>query len=257
MAYKMKTNIANRKNYGSTRSLSKIKYIVIHYTAGDGDTDENNTKYFANNDDIQASAHYFVDNDSITQSVPDNYVAWSVGGSRYSNYKTTGGAKFYNKCTNANSISIEICDAKKDGKIYPLQATIDNAIAFTKELMKKYNIPASNVIRHFDVNGKSCPAYWCGSDAKDKKWKDEFWNKLTEEKKTEKPKTSAYYPKYTGNSYGVDTVLKAIGVPEKYRGSWKNRKPLAEANGIKNYKGSVTSNIKIINLAKQGKLKRV
>ena len=43
---KLKTNLANRNNYGAKRSTSKIKYIVIHYTANDGDTDEGNGNYF-------------------------------------------------------------------------------------------------------------------------------------------------------------------------------------------------------------------
>lgn len=63
-----------------------------------------------------------------------------------------------------------------------------------------------------------------------------------------------YYPKYTGNSYGIDTVFKAIGVPACYRGSYKDRKPVAKANGISSYSGSATQNVKLINLAKQGKL---
>lgn len=176
MAYIMKTNIAHRYNYGLKRSTSKIKYIVIHYTANNGDSDEANAKYFKSLRYV--SAHYFVDDDSVTQSVPDNYVAYSVGDSRYSNYKTTGGAKYYGKCTNANSISIEICDCVKDGKIYPNQATINNAIELTKKLMKKYNIPKEHVIRHFDVSGKGCPAYWCCTASKNEKWKTEFWNKL-------------------------------------------------------------------------------
>ena len=45
-------------------------------------------------------------------------------------------------------------------------------------LMAKYNVPADRVIRHCDVNGKPCPAYWCGTAEKDAKWKSEFWNKL-------------------------------------------------------------------------------
>lgn len=178
MAYTMKTNLANKNNYGSKRDTKDIKYIVIHYTGNDGDTDENNGKYFHNNI-VKASAHYFIDDDSITQSVPDNYVAWSVGGSKYSNADKLGGGKFYGKCTNANSISIELCDDVKNGVVYPSAGTIANAIAFTKTLMKKYNVPASNVIRHADVNGKSCPAYWYGTTAKDNKWKTEFHNKLT------------------------------------------------------------------------------
>ena len=95
MAYVLKTNLANKGNYGSVRSTSQIKYIVIHYTSNDGDTDENNGTYFKNND-VDSSAHYFVDSDSVTQSVPDNYVAWSVGGSKYSNCSSTGGGKYYN-----------------------------------------------------------------------------------------------------------------------------------------------------------------
>lgn len=178
MAYKLKKKLANKKNYGGRRKISAIEYIAIHFTANDGDTDEGNGNYFHNNI-VKASAHYFVDSDSVAQSVPDDYIAYSVGGSKYSNCKTTGGGKFYGKCANSNSISIELCDDKKDKKIYPTAATIQNAIELTKDLMKKYGVPAKNVIRHFDVNGKSCPAYWCGSDEKNKKWKSEFWDKLS------------------------------------------------------------------------------
>lgn len=69
--------------------------------------------------------------------------------------------------------------------------------------------------------------------------------------------TSAYYKKYTGKSGVVDTVFKEIGVPEKYRGTWAKRKPVATANSIKNYTGSATQNTKLISLAKSGKLKKV
>lgn len=178
MAYTMKKKIANRKNYGNIRNLSQIEWIVLHYTANDGDKDENNGNYFANNI-VKASAHYFVDSDSITQSVPDNYAAWSVGGKKYGNCILTGGGKFYNKVNNTNSLSIELCDDVKNGTIYPSQATIDNALAFVKVKMKEYGIPASHVIRHFDVTGKSCPDYWCGNATKNKKWLTEFHNKLT------------------------------------------------------------------------------
>lgn len=178
MSYTFKTNIANKSNYGGLRDISSIKYIVIHYTANDGDTDENNGKYFANNI-VKASAHYFVDDDSVTQSVPDNYVAWSVGGNKYSNCAKTGGGKYYKKATNSNTLNIEICDDIKNGTVYPSAKTVKNVIELTKKKMKEYDIPAKNVIRHFDVNGKDCPAYWCGTAEKNAKWKSEFWNKLS------------------------------------------------------------------------------
>lgn len=142
---------ANTNNFGGLRN--NIKYIVIHYTANDGDTDEGNGNYFANNN-VGASAHYFVDDDSIVQSVPDNRVAWSVGGNKYPNTK---GAAYYGKCTNNNSISVELCDTKKNGVYDFTEATLKNAADLVRLLMKKYNVPIDRVIRHYDVNGKICP----------------------------------------------------------------------------------------------------
>ena len=173
----IKVKTSNKANYGAKRTTDSIRYLCLHYTGNDGDTDEANGIYFSNNV-VKASAHYFVDDDSITQSVPDNYVAWSVGGNKYASCSKTGGGKMYGKCTNSNSISIELCDDVKNGTIYPSEKTIQNALDLTKHLMKKYNVPASNVIRHFDVTGKICPAYWCGTSDKNAKWKKEFWNKL-------------------------------------------------------------------------------
>lgn len=70
-----------------------------------------------------------------------------------------------------------------------------------------------------------------------------------------------YYPKYTGSSYGIDSVFKAIGVPEKFLGTYagggyKNRITIAKAQGISNYTGTKIQNLKMIDLAKQGKLKK-
>ena len=69
--------------------------------------------------------------------------------------------------------------------------------------------------------------------------------------------TSNYYPKYIGISTSIDIVLKSIGVESKYIGSWTCRKPIANKNGILNYTGTIEQNLKLISLAKNGKLKRV
>lgn len=220
MSYTLKTNISNRSNYGSARSTDKIKYIVIHYTANDGDTDESNGKYFHNNV-VKASAHYFVDSDSVTQSVPDNYVAWSVGGSKYSNCATTGGGKYYGTVTNTNSISIELCDDKNDGKIYPSEATINNALELTRTLMNKYGIPRERVIRHFDVTGKSCPSYWCGSAEKNELWRSEFYDRIC----AAESDTEQSYPLLKKGSEGdyvkeLQSILCALGYTLEIDGSF-------------------------------------
>lgn len=156
-----KTDLALRSNYGSKRNISAIKYIVMHFTANDGDTDEANGNYF---DDTYrgASAHYFVDDDSITQSVPDDYVAYSVGGKKYANTK---GGSLHGIATNANTLNIEMCDTVKDGRYNVSEKTLANAIALVKEKQEQYNIPIENVIRHYDVTGKQCPAYYVDETA--------------------------------------------------------------------------------------------
>lgn len=165
----LKQQIADKKNYGTKRNVSNIKYIVIHYTGNDGDSDESNAKYFQKKI-IEASAHYFVDDDSITQSVPDDYNAYAVGGKKWNN----SGGRLYGTANNSNSISIELCDTVKNDKVYPTQKTINNAIELTQHLMRKYNIPAHRVIRHYDVNGKPCPLYWIN----DNLWEQEFHSKI-------------------------------------------------------------------------------
>lgn len=69
-----------------------------------------------------------------------------------------------------------------------------------------------------------------------------------------------YYPQYTGDSPRVDEVLSAIGANSDYDmtqiKAYLRRKPIATANGMKNYSGTASQNNKIIKLAKDGKLRR-
>lgn len=69
--------------------------------------------------------------------------------------------------------------------------------------------------------------------------------------------TSNFYPKYNGASKDIDVVLSSIGVETDFYGNYKKRIPLAEVNDIKNYNGSLSDNIKLLSLAKLGKLKKV
>ena len=158
MSYTRKEQLANPGNYGGSRNASQIRYLVYHYTGNDGDRAANNAKYFQNNI-VKASAHYFVDDTTVWRSVPDLKVAWSVGGSKYSNAHKTGGGTMYGVITNTNSLSIEMCDTIRNGVYQASEATLANAAALGRALMEKYGIPIENVYRHFDVTGKHCPSY--------------------------------------------------------------------------------------------------
>ena len=142
--------LSNASNYGGTRALSKIKYIVVHYTANDGDTDTGNGSYFGRTA-VGAGAHMFVDEDSCTQSVPFTRIVYHC---------ETKGMKFKCDCRNANSIGVEMCSDKVNGQYVITRQTMLNTVKVVKYLMKQYNIPANRVIRHYDVCGKLCPEPW-------------------------------------------------------------------------------------------------
>ena len=163
MSYTLKEMLAAPGNYGSSRAAAQIRYIVIHYTGNDGDTAANNAAYYQNNV-VETSAHYFVDDTAVWRSVPDLLTAWAVGGKKYDSCASTGGGTLHGIVTNANSISVELCDTVKDGTYRASEATLKNAVALVVELMKQYNIPLEHVCRHFDVTGKLCPSYMVDAD---------------------------------------------------------------------------------------------
>lgn len=153
------------RNKGGRRRADQIKYLVYHYTANDGDRSANNGRYFRDNV-VRASAHYFVDDDAVTRSVEDLEVAWAVADKKWSDCAVTGGGKLYGVVTNTNSLSIEMCDTRRDGTLMATEATMARAARLGRALMEKYHIPIERVIRHFDVSGKHCPAYFMD----EKKW---------------------------------------------------------------------------------------
>lgn len=152
---------------------------------------------FGNVNNRAASADFIVDDTSIIQYNGDikNRYTYAVGGDKY---KNTKGAKFYNKCKNYNSISIEICSCNTLKKItnpndkywYFTEASLNNAVELAQYLMKQYNIPADHLIRHWDVNGKACPGIfgWNGDSGNEAEW-IKFKNRVLNKKQQESPVT--------------------------------------------------------------------
>ena len=169
----------NRANYyTSGRSLNSIKYIVIHYTANNGDTARGNAKYFAR-ESVGASANYFVDPNEVICSVKDEYAAWHCGGSLESSHHPLRGI-----CTNKNSIGVELCSIIQNGKYEFKPETVKLAVKLVKELMAKYNIDINHVVRHYDVTGKNCPAPFVENETQWNKFKQMLTSKEEEETMT-------------------------------------------------------------------------
>lgn len=161
----------NAANYHAGRT-QPVRYIVMHYTANNGDTARNNCDYYHRVGGLQASAHYFVDEYGVMQSVHEDDTAWHCGARAY----------WHPECRNANSIGIEMCSRKRaDGSYYIKPETVANAAALAREIMQRYGIDTDHVLRHYDVTGKRCPMPWVDDPAQ---W-DAFKASLAPEENTD------------------------------------------------------------------------
>lgn len=145
-------------SYGARRSLSSVQYIVIHYTGNNGDTAQGNGKYFANGNTRTAGAHFFISqNGDVVESIPMELIAWAVGGKRQSDR----GGSYYQKCTNNNSVSIELCDNESKPPSVKQTASAKELVSYIRGKCSN----ANTIIRHWDVNGKNCPSTYLLNDS--------------------------------------------------------------------------------------------
>ena len=153
--------LAKSLSYGKSRDLKDIDFIVVHFTANANDTAKNNVDYFATGNKRNAGAHYFVGRDGVAESIPANFVAWSVGDKQA---KLNGGGSQMKVCFNSNSVSVELCDFRTwNDKV------ANTAAEFITALRSDLLIKKENIIRHYDVTGKLCPAPLVDED---------MWNKF-------------------------------------------------------------------------------
>ena len=125
------------RNYTAGRQGNRISKIVVHYTGTEASA-HNNLLYFSRSS-AGASAHYFIDRDgTLRQSVSEGDTAWHAG----------------HWGTNLCSVGIEVVSGGSDFT----EAQIETLAALVAEIRGRCGIGEENVIRHYDVTGKLCPA---------------------------------------------------------------------------------------------------
>ena len=193
---------ADPSNYYSGRGGNSIKYIVMHYTANDGDTDEGNAHYFQGAG-RRASVHYFVDKDSVTQSVRDNDAAWHCGGALESSHHPLRGI-----CMNRNSLGVEMCSDIVGGKYTITPQTVDRAVELVRWLMDKYGIDVDHVVRHYDVTGKLCPEPWVRDESLWRKFKARLTAPVEPEPKKEADEVEKKNVLLNGKTYTCECICR-------------------------------------------------
>lgn len=120
-------------------ALKKVRGIVVHYTANPGTTAIQNRNYFAGleqSHQTKASSHFVIGLDGeIVQCIPCNEIAYA------SNNR------------NSDTIAIECCIPDDTGKFN--DSTYQSLIELTTWLIGRYDLGIEDVIRHYDVTGKT------------------------------------------------------------------------------------------------------
>ena len=126
--------------YPKKRSISKVKYLIFHYTGMKSEigaikklTDKNS----------KVSCHYFIKkNGEIINMVPDLYIAWHAGISYWKK----------DKFLNSKSIGVEISNPGHEyGYKEFNKKQIKSIIILSKKLKKKYKIKNNNILGHSDI----------------------------------------------------------------------------------------------------------
>ena len=122
------------------RNKKKIKYLIYHYTGMKNDKLAIRKLTSLNSN---VSCHYYITKSGkLIQMVPDLYVAWHAGKSKWGNQKSL----------NFKSIGIE---NSNPGHKYGYKAFTDNQIKclikLSKFIIKKYNIKKNKILGHSDI----------------------------------------------------------------------------------------------------------
>ena len=136
------------------KKLIKLKGLVIHYTANTnkGANAVANRNYF-NNTTNSCSAHYIIDDKQIIRCVPDSEVAYHCGANKYTTLGTSlrEGTAY---SPNFFTVGVEMC-VNSDGD---WNKTYQNTVEFVAKFLKEHGLTIDNLLRHYDITGKNCPA---------------------------------------------------------------------------------------------------
>lgn len=160
----------NKYSRPMTRLLG-VRKIIVHYTANNGAGAESHYRYFNNLSGRYASAHFMVDRLKSLLIIPLNEVAYHANDGYYKKVpELRPNANFY-------SIGVEMC-METNGTIHA--DTISRTEDVVAELCRRYNLnPKYDVLRHYDVTSKNCPAPWVSNSRLFVNFKDNVAKKMT------------------------------------------------------------------------------
>lgn len=136
----------------------RIEYVIIHYTANDGERADARMNALYLQKKHRAGTHYCIDDSEIVQCTKEDMVAYAIGDSYWKGFRpkpwllNSDGTR---KVLNQNSISFEMClgGGRNDSIIIEKTAQLVGW-----QLVNK-GLDTTRVLRHHDVTGKRCPYF--------------------------------------------------------------------------------------------------
>src|SRR5574342_236992 len=183
------------------KKLQEVRKLIVHWTANPGASAANHFGYFDRSIVAlrrYASAHIFIDKTEAICIVPLDEVAYAAGDIQQRiNGVPYRGVPELLPSANYLSISVELC-VEKDGTF--AKETLDRAVDVFAELCKTYKLdPLTDIVRHYDVTHKNCPAPWVKDIGKFNEFKQAVDAKVNVKPLVvETPKPKAVYPLPSG-----------------------------------------------------------
>lgn len=139
------TWIGMTRQHYQAGSVERIRMVVLHATAGRYPGDFGWLRK-GGDERRPVSCHYYIDKrGQISQFVKDGDIAWHAGVSRW---EIDGELR---EQLNRFSLGIELENLNTGHDPYP-EAQLAAAIALTRLLVRRYNVPASQLVRHLDIS---------------------------------------------------------------------------------------------------------
>lgn len=133
-----------RQHYQRGTPDRRVRMVVIHATAGRAPADLNWLRR-GGDERRPVSVHYYIaKNGRIVQLVREEDIAWHAGRSVW-----TVDGKVVENC-NAVSIGIELENLNTGRDPYP-EAQYAAALALTRDLVRRYDVPRGQLVRHLDI----------------------------------------------------------------------------------------------------------
>lgn len=138
--------IPNKTLRRSGQAILGIKFIVCHDTGNPNSTAQENVDYYIRSaNEVEASAHTFIDDINIIECIPQNEKAWHVR--RVSTIDNT----IFGFDSNDYALGIELCYFPND--ILRSQNAYNNYVSYIRYLTEKYDLDLiEKIIGHYNLD---------------------------------------------------------------------------------------------------------